>query len=517
MRRAAILGLVSFSVALAVPAQGPATASRHIVVNAAGPTVPHSNMPLMTICAGRANEGLRADWQQQLSTLQSEIGFRYLRFHGLLHDDMGVYTEDAKGRPSFNFHNIDVLYDAMLERHIRPFVELSFMPAKLASGTRTVFWWKANVSPPKDTSKWSSLIRALMQHWRERYGQDEISQWYYEVWNEPDLPVFWSGTEQQYFDLYRATADAIKQECTTCRVGGPASAIRGLEGRWLSYVTTNHAPADFLSTHAYGVSGTVIAEDGTSKTLNGDPIDRVRETHELLQKSGNGKMELYYTEWSIRYTPNNPIHDQYIAAAFLVDRLHAAVGLTDSLAYWTFTDIFEENGPRFPPFSGAFGLISRDGVRKPAFFAYKFLSQLGQQDLISNDRQSWITRKPDGSVQALIWDYTALVVPPADTDERFYGREQKAVHAGTASLRVTGLDDGPYLMKKYAVGYEKSDAYTAYLHMGSPQQLTRAQLLQLNRATDGAPVQTKMVQVTHGSFEDVVELQQNEVVSVNAG
>ena len=202
-----------------------AQATRHVHSDLARVTGPHSDVPLRVVGAGRAEEGLRADWQAQLATIQSEIGFRYLRMHGILNDEMAVYTEDKQGNPQINFQYIDTLYDALLKQHIRPFVELTFMPSKLASGPSTVFWWKGNTSPPKDPAKWAMLIRALTDHWKERYGEEEMTQWYYEVWNEPDIHGFWPYSLDEYFKLYKTTAEAVKQECPKCRVGGPASAI----------------------------------------------------------------------------------------------------------------------------------------------------------------------------------------------------------------------------------------------------------------------------------------------------
>ncbi|HEY4358506.1 MAG TPA: glycosyl hydrolase family 39, partial [Acidobacteriaceae bacterium] len=230
-----------------------AQTTRTVTVDVQAVAGQHSSVPLMVVGAGRANEGLRADWQQQLATVQREIGFRYLRFHGLLSDDMGVYSETPEGRPLYNFQYIDALYDAMLALHIRPFVEISFMPAKLASGDKTVFWWKGNITPPKDMEKWNGLIHALMEHWMERYGREEVQQWFFEVWNEPDLPIFWSGTQTQYFELYRNTALTIRAVCGSCRVGGPASAYFRWEQPWLEFVAKEHLPADFLSTHTYAV------------------------------------------------------------------------------------------------------------------------------------------------------------------------------------------------------------------------------------------------------------------------
>jgi xylan 1,4-beta-xylosidase len=157
---------------------------------------PMNTMFKECIGAGRANEGLRADWQQQLRLTKQECGFKYIRMHGLLTDDMGVYQEDQKGNPKYNFQYIDVLYDFLLEIGMKPFVELGFMPSALASGDQTIFWWKGNVSPPKDYQKWEDLIRNLVEHFTERYGADEVKTWYFEVWNEPNLsPGFWTGTQ----------------------------------------------------------------------------------------------------------------------------------------------------------------------------------------------------------------------------------------------------------------------------------------------------------------------------------
>ncbi len=160
--------------------------------------------------AGRAAEGLRADWQRDLAIVHRECGFKYIRFHGLLHDEMGVYNEDKRGNAVYNFQYIDALYDSILKGGMKPFVEFGFMPEKLASGSRSIFWWKGNVTPPKDYAKWENLIKALTRHWTERYGEKEVSSWYFEVWNEPNLEMFWSGTQNEYFKLYESTARAIK-------------------------------------------------------------------------------------------------------------------------------------------------------------------------------------------------------------------------------------------------------------------------------------------------------------------
>jgi xylan 1,4-beta-xylosidase len=176
-----------------------------------------------TVGAGRANEGLRADWQQQLAEIKRDAGFRYIRMHGLLTDDMGVYRIDAQGNEQYNFQYIDALYDYLLSIKVKPFVELGFMPAAMASGDKTIFYWRGNVTPPRSYEKWEKLIRVLTEHFTARYGADEVSSWYFEVWNEPNLDGFWAGTQADYFKLYDHAARAIKSVNPRYQVGGPAT------------------------------------------------------------------------------------------------------------------------------------------------------------------------------------------------------------------------------------------------------------------------------------------------------
>jgi len=259
--------------------------------------------PMFRECvgAGRANEGLRADWQQQLAFVKKECDFKYIRMHGLLSDDMAVYTEDWKGNPQYNYMYIDALFDFLQSIGIKPFVELGFMPTVLASGNQTIFWWRGNVTPPKDYDKWESLIRNLTQHFSERYGTDEVKTWYFEVWNEPNLsPGFWTGTKEEYFKLYQYTAKAIKSVNAEYKVGGPATAGAAWVPEMINFCTKNKVSLDFISTHSYGVkqgfldefgnSGTVLSKD--SMAVSGIPSQRLHFVDPV-----KGRVTAQYQVW----------------------------------------------------------------------------------------------------------------------------------------------------------------------------------------------------------------------------
>jgi len=513
------LSCLALAFSLSAVAQSAASGTREISVDLARVQGPHSAVPLMVVGAGRANEGLRADWQQQLAEVQKDIGFRYIRMHGLLTDDMGVYSEDSKGQPLYNFQYIDSLYDALLALRIRPFVELGFMPSKLASADKTIFWWRGNTTPPKDPAKWSGLIHALMAHWRERYGDEEIKTWYFEVWNEPDLEGFFHGTLDQYLSLYKTTAEAIKAECPACRVGGPASAIPyKYEQEFVKYVAANHVAADFVSTHAYGVKEGYLDENGSAGTVLDSAPDavsgRMQHSRELLQQSALPKLELHFTEWSSAYTPTDYMHDQYHQASFILDKIKRATPYVDSLSYWTFTDIFEENGPRFTPFHGGFGLMNLQGIKKPAFYAYQFLGRLGVTDIADPDAQSWITKTGDGQVQVLLWDYSPVVPPTGQNDQTYYKLDLPAQDKGHVHLSLIHAANGRYALAVYRTGYKVNDAYTDYLALGAPSQLTPRQVKYLKEKDSGAAVTESEVNVTDGSIGYDLPIRTNDVYLV---
>jgi len=468
------------------------------------------------IGAGRANEGLRADWQEQLALVQKEIGFKYIRMHGLLHDDMGVYREDRQGNPVYNWQYIDKLYDFLLSVRLKPFVELGFMPADLASGDKTVFWWKGNITPPKSYEKWADLIRALTRHFQERYGHDEVKTWYFEVWNEPDIAPFYTADLKEYLKLYKTTAEAIKSVSPDYRVGGPASASPyAFETALVEYCAANRVPIDFVSTHAYGVKEGFFDETGNKGTvLDADPMavsGRMIHSRELLRSSKLPKLELHFTEWSSAYTPTDPIHDQYHQAAFILDKIKHAQESVDSLSYWVFTDIFEENGPRMTPFHGGFGLLNYQAIRKPAYYAYRFLNRLGKTELANADPASWVTRDANGGIQALFWDFTPIAPPEGVNDQVFYKGDLPPKPKGKVRFEIAGVPEGKYLVELSRTGYRVNDAYGTYMALGSPSQLSPAQVEAIKRADDGRPSSSEVVKVADGRFAREFDVRENDV------
>ncbi len=482
---------------------------------------PINTMFKQCVGAGRANEGLRADWQQQLAFVKKECDFKYIRMHGLLTDDMAVYTEDNKGNSQYNFMYIDPLFDYLLSIGIKPFVELGFMPAALASGSQTIFWWRGNVTPPKDYKKWEDLIRNLTKHFTERYGVEEVKTWYFEVWNEPNLsPGFWTGTQEDYFKLYKYSVQAVKSVNPDYKVGGPGTAGAAWESEMIEYCTKNSLPIDFISTHSYGVKQGFLDEYGNGGTvLSKDPMSvsgDVLQSRKEIAASTKKNLELHYTEWSSSYTPADPFHDSYHQAAYILEKLKQVGNAANSMSYWVFTDIFEEPGPRFTPFHGGFGLLTIQGIPKSAFFAYKYLNKLGKTELRNTDTRSWVSKTDNGGVQVLCWDFTNTHPGDSVHNQKYYIQDLPSKSKGKVKVNISNVPEGKYTLEIFKVGYRVNDAYTEYVDMGKPQQLNRQQVDLLKKNNDGSAISTETIEIkANQPFTKELTIRENDVLLLN--
>lgn len=463
---------------------------------------------------GRAYETLLAENQRHLEIAKRECGFRYLRFHGLLHDDMGVYSEDRNGGPVYNWQYVDLLYDFILKIGMKPFVELSFMPSALASGPQTVFFWRGNVTMPKDPEKWSRLIEALARHWIARYGRDEVRTWLFEVWNEPNLYGFFASEKpfEDYITLYEITAKALKRADPELRVGGPATAGCAWITEFIEACRNRKLPLDFISTHAYGVDGFVDEFGENLEKLTPDENSVSAEMADVRRKVKGSPMPdlpVHFTEWNSSYSSRDNIHDSYHQAAFLLTRIKKAGAAVDSMSYWTFSDIFEEAGPGPSPFHGGFGLLNIQGIRKPAFFAYRFLNMLGDTLLECADARSFAAKDGNGA-QVLFWNYA--IPDQKVSDQEYYVRDLPPKEAEPVGIRLGGLEPGRYLLELYGVGYRMNDVYTLYRGLGVHGSLSPKETEYLNENCSGRPVLKQWVEVGgNGIFEYNRDMRENDV------
>jgi len=449
-----------------------------IVIDASAPAQPFPHFWEQMFGSGRAILTLRESYRDDLREVRQITPFQYVRFHAIFHDEVGIYDEDALGHPVFNFSYVDQIYDGLLANGVRPFVELSFMPKKLAA--REIlhpFWYKQNVSPPKDWNKWDDLITQFSKHLVDRYGIDEVAQWYFEVWNEPNID-FWAGEPKQatYWELYDHSARALKQVSPRLRVGGPATAQAAWADAFIRHCADHKVPVDFVSTHVYG-NDTAKDVFGTDEKIPRDQMvcRAVKKVHDQIRSSTMPDLPLIWTEYNASYSNDPAVTDSIYMGPWMADTIRQCDGLVDMMSYWTFSDVFEEQGVVKQPFYGGFGLIAAGGIPKPAYDAFKVLHGLGDERIAVDSNSVLVTRQRDGSLVVAVWN----LIPPDQIGPTKTIRLQFEHLAGKPRAYISLVDR------------DHGDVHPAYEKMGKPRYPTQEQLKALRQAAQLAPAEIR--------------------------
>jgi xylan 1,4-beta-xylosidase len=468
--------------------------SEPIAIDAQAATTPFPHFWEQTFGSGRAILALRKSYLDDLKTVKEATSFQSVRFHGIFNDEVGLYDPDrqtknpglaaqaANDASVYNFSYVDQIYDGLLAVGVRPFVEMSFMPKKMASDPDAIhpFWYHPNVSPPKDYTKWEAMIRAFAAHLIARYGIDEVATWKFEVWNEPNLD-FWGGKPKQptYFELYDHTARALKSVSPRIQVGGPATAQAAWVTPFLAHAKEANVPVDFVSTHVYAND----TADNVMHTNEDIPRDQmvyraVKMVHEQIQQSPYPNMPLIFSEYNASYANEPNVTDTPYIGPWLLNTIRLCDGIIQSMSYWTFSDVFEEQGVVRTPFYGGFGLIAADNIPKASFNIFSALHKLGDQRIPVESDSALATKSSNGKLAIALWDYA----PPTGTGAVYTMPHGPAGHAKTFDLTFQHVAANAQV-EVLRVDDDHGNAVKAFDAMGRPAgSLTLDQIKQLRAA-----------------------------------
>ncbi len=445
---------------------------------AAGSAFPHFWEQMFG--SGRAVLALRDNYRKDVRLVKGVTDFRYVRFHAIFHDEVGLFDLDANGKAVYNFSYIDQIYDGLLAEGVRPLVELSFMPQKMAADPKKIFgfWYKPNVAPPSSYTLWDDMLDAFARHLIERYGIDEVAQWYFEVWNEPNIG-FWGGEPYQptYYELYDHSARALKRVNERLRVGGPATAQAAWAGDFIKHCHDNNVPVDFVSSHVY-------ANDTSQDIFHNDiPVPRdlmvcraVRKVHDEIVSSPLPKLPLIWSEFNASYMNEPNVTDSVYMGPWLATTISQCDGLTEAMSYWSFSDVFEEQGVVKTPFYGGFGLIAANDIPKPAYNAFAILHHLGDTRLPTSSESTLITRRKDGTLVLALWNYA-----PPDGTGAAYTPPGPPGPSKSFAIEVKGLRAGARAMV-WRVDSDHGNVVSTFDAMGRPAYPSREQLAKLRTA-----------------------------------
>ena len=448
-------------------------------------------------CAGsdRTIVGLRDQWRQDLLRVRREAGIRSVRCHGLFDDEMGIA---AHGAGNFNFLYVDQIYDFMLDHGVRPFVELSFMPEALASSANRIFAYKGNVSPPQNWKDWHDMVYAFTDHCVKRYGIAEVEGWKFEVWNEPNIS-FWAGSQDEYFELYKQSALAVKRVGNRIPVGGPSTAQLDWIPDLIKYCVQQGVPIDFVSTHVY--------PDDPQKHLFGQdhlyPFEQViprglEQVKHQVESSKMPNLPVWLTEWSSQ----NP--------AFIGDTIKSCIGLAEAMSYWTFSNVFEEGGVPSGIFNQTFGMTDQWGIARPSLHAFAMLHKLGDTLVQSDSGPILATRRTDGSAAILIWNLipaTEGSVANGNPLAATGGSSESKGQSKLLRLKLNGVE-GRFITISHVNG-QVGSAIPKWQEMGSPRYPTTDQIAQLKSAAELPKPEVRPLTGGRSTAEISVELPPN--------
>ncbi len=467
-----------------------------------------------------------------LATLQTFMEVPYaVRAHnlytsgpgrGLPHWSSGnIYHEDQAGRPDYDWFIVDPVFDAWVKHGCRPIVELGFCPRDLVPSTAVLAFtpmpsvysaYEAGLWawPPNDLQRWHDLVQATVRHYSDRFGPDIVREWYWEVWNEPDI-AYWQGSVDAYCRLYDISAAAVKSVLPAARVGGPATtgsgtafldqflahcahgtnAVSGARGSQLDFISFHTKGAAFTPWRSYGTCGPdgvatassaspstpkILGEVAANlRTITGYP--RFRDLPVLVDECDASVP----AHWGVYDNANFGYRNTAYYPVFQVQLMKKLLDL-DSLSlarvHAATTWSWYLEGDRF--FEGTRCLFTAENVCMPLLNAYRLLARLpGERVLVTSSRGRGLAQldQPDeraeidglaatdgrSRVAVLVWHHS---------DDQY--RQDRA--EVTVVLRDLPFDRGPVRLRHYRIDRQHSNAHTAWVEMGYPQAPTAGQL-----------------------------------------
>lgn len=425
---------------------------------------------------------VRRDMQDQLELAQRELGATHVRAVGMFDDEMrvfcagpGAFMGYESKQPRTNWQTVDYVIDSLLDRKLQPVFTTSFIPSAMASGPVTVFSTKAHTSPPTDYAQWERLVRDAVRHAIDRYSIEVVREWPFEVWNEPNLRGwFWGGDQAEFHRLWTTTYRAIKSVDASLRVGGPSTGRAEWLEDLLDYGAKHDCSPDYLIAHIYNndtasdqplapFDPTAMERGSTSPSFARQIMLEVRR----MQQRRGFRGELHWNEWGRSFHAVDPSREQPDEAAFVARLMSEVSQEADRFAYWCLSDIYDQVGYGREAFFGGYGLLSLNGLRKPAYHAFELLSRLGRERLAL-----------DGQGRDATCD--AIVTRDGQRGQILVYASDEANRSPRQSIEVKlVVPSGTRAVRLYRVDSTENNVVNRWVELGRPAYLSRAQTREL--------------------------------------
>ncbi len=450
---------------------------------------------LNMISTGKASDILSSDCQNNLREIQREIGFKYIRFHGLLDDDMMIYKNLYKEGPTFVFNYLDTVFDFLLSIDLKPILEFSYMPEDLSSSKKHLVGFSNSIiSFPKDMELWKLLVSKIMMHLNERYGRAEVETWPVAVWNLPDTMdfAFGLGGLKPYYELYRETYFTVKKHNPASRFFSPSASSEALlSGDWLekffALCKKDNCLPDYIQYHFYPIavdSSFTNPEKyywkNSSKNLLHYKYDEnlMKKSIRDIKKKFSSYIEdnnFYISEWNSTLSHIELLTDTCFQSAYIAKNILENYDSVKSICYWTLSDLVNKGLASNLPFHGGLGLFTGKGIKKASYYALWLLSKLGGYKLQSGD--GYFITKDEDSFQIVLYNYhhySALYangelfdMTPTNRYTPFPTMETKRF-----SITLESAEESNYSVSEFSLNRKNGSGYDKWVELGAPEYIS---------------------------------------------
>lgn len=444
----------------------------------------HSWRTLTGVSAAR--DLLFAQVQDMVRRAQRDIGFQYIKFGGILSDEMRVYSEDPSGTPVYSFAYVDKLFDFLQSVGLRPLIQLGFMPRQLAKDPgRRLF--NDIVSEPKSIEAWAGLVGAVVRHLLDRYGAEEVRSWLFTVWQQPDTPstMYGFSDDSAFYAFYRATWLAVKDCDSALRFGTPPTFyIAGTDHvNWyrpfLAWCRDNGCPPDFLDFNFYDTSlsnrgsGRELFGFVRSMTLGEDPNGLANFVTQVVSEAHQehvSSLPIYLSEWNTSPSQQDLLNDTCFKSCYIVKSILENYDRLDGFGYWSLTDWMGEAPLPKELFFGGLGLFTVSGIPKASYYAFTLLRRLG--GTLIGRGEGWFAARQGESWQVLLYNYrhfSHLYAQGERFDMTFTDRYTPFSPEQSLDVHVTltDMENGEYVVRETVINRQHGSAFDQWVAMGA--------------------------------------------------
>lgn len=449
-----------------------------------GTALCHTWKTFLTV--GSAKQLLYKKIQDILCTLQQRVGYRYIKFHGILSDEMHVYHKLRDGSVLYSYVFVDEALDFLMSIHLKPLVQLSFMPKALAADPeKTCFGYIS--SPPADIKSWCALVTDFTKHLIARYGIEEVRSWPFSIWNEPDTNynMFGFSSDEEFYEFYLATYQAVKAVDSQLSIGTPSNYyLTQYEDHWIvsfyEWCTEHGCIPDFFNMHFYSTSFSAplldefeVPEFTQRISLSEDENifhTFVQQIHNVAKRLGREDIPIYLTEWNSSPSHSDLLNDTCFVSCYIIKNILENYDKLDSFGFWCLTDFLEESPLTPQTFQGELGMITYNGIPKASFYAFLFLNKLGDE-LMTCDDGMFLTRKGD-SYQLILYNYkhfSSLYAQGEKFDMTHTNRYTTFAPEETSEMNITIANPAYtlYQVSEYSLGRHSGSSYDKWVELGA--------------------------------------------------